>query len=268
ERNLFRGARGETRAAVTVVPRQGRRLDEARVAGIQRLVASSVPELALANVVVLDDAGRVISAAPSGDEALPPALAERSAAQAYYRARIRSAVEQVVPQHRFDIRVAVIGADEAAMATGSAPPAANAEGASGRRQFRLRVTFLSSEPIAAEQQAEVLAAARRAADLDEQLGDHLVFAVGPTDFAPVPAAAPRPFAPAAAAGPGPEAASTAPPASGWWPSGFQLAIALALLLALLLFRRSREGAMPQAEREAFIDRLRAELSSAQEHGHA
>jgi flagellar M-ring protein FliF len=266
ERSLFRGARTETRAAVTVVPRRGRVLDEARVGGIQRLVASSVPDLALANVVVLDELGRVISSPVDAAQAVPPELEERAAAQAYYRARIRSAVEQIVPGHSFDIRVMAVTAEASNGAPQGSGTAAPGPGPGPRRQFRLRVTFLSSEPLDPEQQALVLAAARRAAELDEQLGDRLVFAVGPTDLAAVPPA-PRPAAAPAALETGRRSPAPAVARSGL-SSVSMLAAAAFLLLALILFARGRGISLAPADRESFVRRLRAELGSPQEEGRA
>jgi flagellar M-ring protein FliF len=259
ERSLFRGNRSETRAAVTVVPSRGRALDEGRVAGIQRLIASSVPELALANVVVLDDLGRVISSTAAG-EALPPQLEERAGAEAYYRARIRAAVEQILPANRFDIRVAAVSHSDvvAVERAGTAAPPPREDGATRTgRQFRLRITFLSSVPLDADQQAQVLAAVRGAAELDEELGDRLIFPVGPTDMASLPVP-PRPIS-APGAADAPPVRPIAAPDSGWWPGAPGAIAAMLAVLAILIFLRGRGKGLAAGEREAFVRRLRAEL---------
>jgi flagellar M-ring protein FliF len=266
ERSLFRGNRSETRAAVAVVARRGGSLDEARVAGIQRLVASSVPELALANVVVLDGLGRVISSALAADANQPPEMEERAGVQQYYRARIRAALEPLIPSHRFDVRVAVLSPmDEAAPAAPAATAPAPAAAASvveapsngdARRQFRLRVTILTSEAVAADQQAVVANAVRSAADLDEQAGDRLLFAVGPVDLAPVPVA-PR----SVAAAPGPAMRSQSADLGPWsWLNIWALLAIACVAATLLLLVRARRGGLTAQEQVSFAERLRAQLA--------
>lgn len=271
ERSLFRGNRSEPRAAVTVVPRRGEILDEARVAGIRRLVASSVPELALANVAVLDGAGRVISSALASDGNLPPEMEERASVQSYYRARIRAALEPILPSYRFDVRVAVMSAadpaaaDLAEAATPTPPTVTNAGGAAqaptagARRQFRLRVTLITSEPVDPEQQAMVAGAVRGAADLDEPAGDRLVFAVGAVDLAPVPAAPPVSVR-AAAAEP---VNAIAPVAARSWlaANAWALIAAGCAALALGLFLHARRSRLAPTERDSFAERLRVQLAA-------
>ncbi|HYD37221.1 MAG TPA: flagellar basal-body MS-ring/collar protein FliF, partial [Allosphingosinicella sp.] len=113
ERTLFRGNRSEPKAAVTLTLQRGKAVDEARVAGIQRLVAAAVPDLKLVDVVVLDEVGRIISANAETAADLPPELAERNAVQEYYRAHIRSAVEAVLPGLGADARVLIVPAASA-----------------------------------------------------------------------------------------------------------------------------------------------------------
>src|SRR3712207_1454145 len=103
-----RGNRSEPKAAVTLTLQRGKAVDEARVAGIQRLVAAAVPDLKLPDVVVLDEVGRIISQNAEAEAALPPELAERNAVQEYYRAHIRSAVEGVLPGLGADARVLIV----------------------------------------------------------------------------------------------------------------------------------------------------------------
>ncbi|HEX9933325.1 MAG TPA: flagellar basal-body MS-ring/collar protein FliF [Allosphingosinicella sp.] len=259
ERTLFRANRSETRAAVTVVPRRGRGLDEARVAGIQRLVASSVPDLPLANVVVLDEVGRVISSSAAPDAAMPPALEEQAAAESYYRARIRSAIERQLASHRFDVRVAILSPAAAPVldaASLPAPPGA------GRRQFRLRVTILTAEPLGAEERSLVLAAASGAAELDEQAGDSVVFGIGPVGLSaatPPPAVSPAPRL----AAPGERAAERpgTSSASGWWP-----AVAAAFALAALLLLLRARAVAPSPDSRAFVERLRLQLAAEEARG--
>lgn len=61
ERSVFVRDRTPASASVVLQLYPGRRLDESRIAGIQELVASSVPELLPEDVAVLDDQGRLLS---------------------------------------------------------------------------------------------------------------------------------------------------------------------------------------------------------------
>jgi flagellar M-ring protein FliF len=263
ERSLFRSGRTEARAAVTVVPKRGRMLDEARVGGIQRLVAASIADLSVAQVVVLDEAGRVLSGGSQFDAALPPAMEEQSAVQSYYRARVRSAVEQVLPGVRFDVRVSV----PASPAPGGAPAAgptlngmdAAAASGEGRRNFRLLIAITTASPLGQEEQAQALGAIRGAAELDESAGDSVTFTVGPVQVAPPVITA---SAPAPARVPYVPASSPAPRAdgSGWW-GGIAAVFAL---LAALLFARTRRRPAEAEERDAFVQRLRLQLEPVKE----
>src|SRR5689334_17239302 len=61
EPTIFRDDRRTPKASVTVVTRGGKQLSVGTIRGIRRLVAAAVPDLDVANVVILDDAGEVVS---------------------------------------------------------------------------------------------------------------------------------------------------------------------------------------------------------------
>jgi len=61
ERTLFRAERQRAEAAITLLTRNGEDFNTARIEGVQRLVAASVPDLDVADVVVLNAAGEVLS---------------------------------------------------------------------------------------------------------------------------------------------------------------------------------------------------------------
>ncbi len=63
EQGLFRKEAAKAKASVTVVTRQGQRLEAAHVAGIQRLVAASVPDVRAEDVIVTDQHGATLSKA-------------------------------------------------------------------------------------------------------------------------------------------------------------------------------------------------------------
>ena len=253
DRGLFRGARSEARAAVTVVPRRGRMMDEARVGGIQRLIAASVPDLAIGQVVVLDEAGRVLSGAMPLDDGMSGESEEQSAVRSYYRARVRNAVAQALPGARFDVRVLLSpGASGAAVSQqvppeGAAPPA---------RDFRMRIAVVTPTPLGPEEQSVAAQAARTAAALDERAGDGLTFEVGPLDTAAVPVVPAMAVEPMPAPQPAPSTTDMRA-LSTWWP-----AIAgLFALLALFLFIRAQRQPLTVEVREDLVTRLRSQLET-------
>lgn len=244
ERALFRAARSAPKASVTVIPRRGRTLEEGRVIGIQRLVASAVTELSLADVVVLDERGRVISPS-AADLALPPELEERGAVERYYRARARGALENLIPGMKSEVRVTAVS--DGTLATPVAAPAAGAA-----RDFRLRIVVITETPLNAEDRAAAGSAISSAVGLEPGAGDSLAFAVGPVGLgATPPAAAPVPavsVAPAAAQVP-------ADRSDLWW----AVLAALIAIVAIAALVRPRRAPLSDAQRADFVERIRTEL---------
>jgi flagellar M-ring protein FliF len=262
ERTLFRGNRSEPKAAVTLTLQRGKAVDEARVAGIQRLVAAAVPDLKLADVVVLDEVGRIISSNVEMQADVPPELAERNAVQEYYRAHIRSAVEAVLPGLGADARVLIVPTATAAD-SGWEPAGAPAEPvklqASARdpsaRNFQLRVSVITPAPLNLEDQERVRAALSRAVGLKPESGDSLNFGLQVA-----PARTGASIAPPVTATVGPDyrkAAATAPLASTTWL--FALAGIIALLLVAFAVR-ARSPAISAEQRDVLVMRIRRQLS--------
>jgi flagellar M-ring protein FliF len=261
ERTLFRGNRSEPKAAVTLSLQRGKVVDEARVAGIQRLVAASVPDLKLADVVVLDELGRIISPNADAPADLPPELAERNAVQEYYRAHIRSAVETVLPGLGADARVLIVP-NATASDTGWEPSGAPEEGvklqASAKdpavRNFQLRVSVITSAPLGLEDQERVRAALTRAVGLKPEAGDSLQFGLKVA-----PAQAGVPIAPPVAA----TGISDYRPAAVVSQGSSVWLYALAALAALLLVAfavRARSPAISTEQRDLMVLRIRRQLS--------
>lgn len=261
ERTLFRGNRSEPKAAVTLTLQRGKAVDEARVAGIQRLVAAAVPDLKLPDVVVLDEVGRIISSNAEAESDLPPELAERNAVQEYYRAHIRSAVEAVLPGLGADARVLIVP-NASAADTGWEPAGAAAENvklqASAKdpsaRNFQLRVSVITPAPLNFEDQERVRAALSRAVGLKPESGDSLNFGMKVE-----PARANAPIAPPVTAEVGPDyrKAAATPMASTTW------LVALGAIVALLLIAfavRARSPAISVEQRDAMVLRIRRQLS--------
>lgn len=252
ERSLYRGDRATPKAAVEVVAKIGRPLTPDRVAGIQQLVASAVPDLPLGDVSVLDGDGRIISAAPVSQAITTPEIEERSATQTYYSARVKAAIAAQVPGLKFDVRTLVL-----MPGTGSEPSDASLPAAApGVRNFGLRITVLTLTALGAEEQALARSAAAGAVGLDEARGDTIFFEVGPVTPPVVaevhaPTAAPLP-SPSFVADPAPASA----PLGAWsWVLG---ACAVAVVLIVLMLRR-RAPDLSAEERAAFVERIRTEL---------
>ncbi len=263
ERSLFRGTRSEPKAAVTLTLQRGKLVDEARVAGIQRLVAAAVPDLKLADVVILDELGRIISPSPeAADESLPPELAERNAVQEYYRAHIRKAVEAVLPGLGADARVLVVPAPTAAESQwepdGAAAPSAPLHSSAkdpSVRNFQLRVSVITPAPLNMDEQERVKAALVRAVGLKPESGDSLLFGLQ-VESAPRTGAAMVPPVVASAA-PDYRKAAVAPTGSSVW----LLALAaLAVLLALAYAVRARAPGLSAEQRDVMVLRIRRQLS--------
>lgn len=67
EQGLFKKAESKAKASVTVTMKQGKKLVPEQVAGIQRLVAASVPDIAAEDVTVLDQHGVVLTRAAGAE---------------------------------------------------------------------------------------------------------------------------------------------------------------------------------------------------------
>ena len=270
DRSLFRGVRSEPKAAVTLTFEPGRGVDDRRVAGIQRLVAASVAELPLANVTVLDDVGRIISPSAELDPPVAPEMEERTAVQQYYRARVRSAIEKVMPGLRFEVRVLILAAaGEPEMGAWDVPePAEGMTGetaASQERDFGLRILFVTPSSLNAEEQAIIENAAAEAVALKRTAGDTFAFAVEPLGSRPVAPDMPGTIAASdpVVAAPDPTAAVKRLAESNNWL--FTIA-ALVAIAAILVWLRRRAPRLSSEQRDAYVRRIRLQLGSAGEGG--
>lgn len=262
ERSLFRGNRSTPKAAVAITLQRGVIADEARVAGIQRLVAAAVPDLALSDVVVLDELGRVISATASTGTGMPDDLQEQEAVQLYYRARARAALANVLPDLKFDVRVLVQSqGDAGAPQTWNEPgqqaaPVADRSAPRTGRNFGLRISVITLSTLDPQERDAAGNAIAVAVGLDASVGDAIQFAVGPVD--PVPAVSPvqqsglpQVIPPAEMVRDG------ASPA--WWTPWWVKAMLVLAVIAIALLIRSRPSGMSGEERDAFVARIRRQL---------
>ncbi|MEP9403176.1 flagellar basal-body MS-ring/collar protein FliF [Sphingomonas sp. VNH70] len=256
ERALFRDDRTEPSAAVTVTMRGGLTPDPARVAGIQRLVSAAVADLPPERVVVLDADGRVLtqgSAAPAGDAVERSAdAAARSAVEQYYQARARGAIDAVLPQLRYRLQAM-------AMPQGDQPfdPARWTPGEAGQgRNFRLRLTLVTAQPIDPATQATIEAAVAPAVGMREADGDLLTFETGSIAAPPVASAiAPAPRMPTRSAAPVPVEVP-GPRSDAWW----WLLLAVPVALLVLLRWRAGRDAPDEEDHAAFARALQRQLA--------
>jgi len=187
ERSLFRGNRAQPKAAVTITTRNGVALSEPRIAGIQRLVAAAVPDLALRDVVVLNELGQLVS--PTVEEMEDtPQVEEEIAAQQYFRARARSAIQKVLPGQSFEVHVLLLSRSDAPEASGwsaladstKSQPAGSVDQTGNRspRNFGLRIFVVTADALTAEERSLASNAVTDALALDPTAGDSLRFGVG------------------------------------------------------------------------------------------
>ena len=271
ERTLFSDRREDPKAAVSVVTKPGATLDPAQVAGIQQLVAAAVPDLPTSKVVVLDEAGRIVSADNLAETDRPADIEEQNAIEHYYRARARAAIEAAVPGMGFSLRLIVSPTTStiSAMPVAEAPADVAAETGAATpgdgRNVALRIVFVSPSALNADDQAMVRRAIEQAVGFDAPRGDTLSFEVGPLDGAQAP---PTPAATARSQS-WPVATHQAANGRG---AGFWPWIAGALLLIVLAVWRlgARNGAtrLSAADHEAFAERLSRRIAIDLEGGDA
>ena len=142
EDRIFRDDQIPPKASVTIRMKKGATLSANVAQGLRRLVAAAVPNLDIANVVVLDEEGDVVSTAPqitAVSETGSPAVQEKQAIEQYYESRIREALTR----NRLADNVGVsVWADVAVEAASGEASAANLSSwTPANRTFPLQVTL-------------------------------------------------------------------------------------------------------------------------------
>lgn len=251
EHSLYRADRTPPKAAVEVTAKLGHVLTADRVAGIQQLVASAVPDLSVTDVSVLDADGRIVSVAPVVQVSATPEFEERGAVQAYYSARAKAAIAAQVPGLKFDVRTLVLPRGD-----GNESPTLPAR-TEGVRDFQLRIIVLTLTALGTEEQVLARAAVANAVGLDEARGDTITFELGPV-AAPVVHAT-EPSARSTSGGLPPAASIPAASVFAFETLGWMAGVGLAFMLFAVVLLRARRPGLSAAERAAFVDRIRAEL---------
>ncbi len=188
---IFRDDKRPSKASVTVVARTGKSVTDATVRGIQRLIAAAVPDLAVGDVVVLDEEGRIVSSDAPADAPATPQGKEKLAIEQYYAARIRAGLSRIYPG---GVEVTVAAAIEPRQLQDSQVPLGGS--APARRDFPLNVSIAFPAMPAVQLQADVKTAAGQAFGFDPSRGDVLTLstsapAVAMGYEAPAPAPGPR-----------------------------------------------------------------------------
>lgn len=256
---VFRDDRVPPKASIILRMANDAPVTEAGAQGIQRLVAAAVDQLEPNNVVVLDEAGNVVSnVAPSlaDTHMQSPVVQEKLAIEQYYAARIRRALSSVYPNG--SIAVSVWAGPVNASIRSEAGENSVAWNA-GDRNFRLNVTLSPDLNLSEDARQEVHDIVANAIDFEPSLGDAI-------DFGPLStplSQAGSPVAPKAARrvdGPAPPEQDEAGSGIGW-PVGILLVLAGLLAGALLrgIRRRTNARRLNENERMAFADRLAALL---------
>lgn len=187
ERSIFKAAQSQPSAAVTIQTIGRKALEPERVAGIQQLVASSVPELDLGRVAILDEQGGLLSEIITDDINGGAAADEKTALEQYFRARAQSAINQIIPGLRSEIRVLAVKNSLPSDVT--AEPQSQddqrvASKSANERDFRLRILVRTAAALSGEDNALLRSALVEALALKLDAGDALEFEVGPIGFKP------------------------------------------------------------------------------------
>jgi flagellar M-ring protein FliF len=246
ERSLFRTTRSEPRAAVTLTPDPGVDIDAARIAGIQRLVAATVPDLALDQVAILNERGQLLT--PEFSD-VPGAAGSESALEANYRERALRALAQAAPRAHVDIKVTVVarGSSEPAD-TGPAQPALP-------RDHDIRVILFERSGLSAGEEEAVRKAVSAELALDPSHGDQISFSPAPQMAGALPAELSSAATPRAAVSASESAQDRFMASlSRAWTIALTLIGVSALAFALISFQRHRRG-----RRQALIERIREHL---------
>lgn len=167
ERSLFRTNRSEPRAAVTVIPKPSIALDGARIAGIQRLVASAVTDLRVEDVAVLNQRGQLMT--PDPDLAVPDRMAGASALEKAYAERVGRAISTFAPDVSFDIKVTTVQRPATAGDFEAATP--------GERDHAIRVVVFTPSSIQPEQQADLARIIAQVIGANHEIGDDIQFSL-------------------------------------------------------------------------------------------
>ena len=252
---IFERDRRAAKASVTIAPKLGKSVDGPTVTGIQRLVASAVPDLDTSNVAVLDGEGQLLS-----QELLPAdelGGSTGSPVEQEYATRVRNAIAPVIsdPNVRVTVRMAqdlVKSRDGAASGlSADAETSATTEGDAGRDPIRISIIFSRTPDV--QTRDNLIPLLEQNVDYNPARGDSLMILTSPVSLPPLSTSARG-------------AKSAAPNEATWdardglfWSNWLWLLLALIFipLLFLVLRKTSLQREMTLAQRETFSERLKA-----------
>ena len=167
ERSLFRNSRSEPRAAVTVTPAAGAAIDADRVSGIQRLVAATIPDLEVERVAVLNERGQLLTPAYAD-------IAQDSASELEraYAERARSAIANISPNLKLELKVATVARSIAAASVSGETSGASAPAV---RDHSVRLILFTRSPLLATDEEAIRNAVYAELGLDVASGDAIEF---------------------------------------------------------------------------------------------
>jgi flagellar M-ring protein FliF len=182
EPTIFKADRIPPKASVTVITRPGTSLSSATVRGIQRLVASSVPDLDIANVAVLDGQGEVVSGEPPLQSTpASPLEQKKRAIESLEAATIEEALERSYPGSSIGVTVQMDMAASPAEQENADEDSAASIGTP--RTHRLTITLSPQTLLSEEASKDVRAIVANAIGFDPALGDVIMFGPRPTSVA-------------------------------------------------------------------------------------
>jgi flagellar M-ring protein FliF len=247
---IFQDDKRPPKASVTLTPKLGRRVDGPSVIGVQRMVASAVPDLEPANVAVLDSAGQLLSqdvgpSLPAIDDGL-----QMGAMQQFYAARIREAIAPVISNPA--MRITVWTPAEATL-----PKVIDGQGdakSEPERSFPIRVSIAIPGTPDVQLRQKLIPYLGQSVGYDPLRGDSLSVLSLPV-AADVVVTTPSPSAIGvsqdAPAGWGDQSAQLG---FSWWPIAVGSAFAILLLFLWPVFKRRME--MTAEKRDVFAGRLK------------
>lgn len=243
ERSLFRTAKSEPRAAVTITPAANVLIDADRVAGIQRLVAATIPDLAVERVAVLNERGQLLTPAYADIAEATGSELERS-----YAERARSAISEVRPHLQFDLKVATVARPDVSGPTSTGQTAVSGQVA---RDHSVRLILFTRSSLQPSDEKAIRDAVSAALGLNLADGDGIEFSRTPEIVAPFPQPVQRGYG---AADPTPNPSAVMERITQNW------LIAMSIMAALLFGAwQMRVRRMRLAHRERLVVRIREQL---------
>lgn len=276
EPTIFRDDKRPPKASIALTLKPGNQLSSGAVIGIQRLVAAAVPDLDLANVVVVDGEGQVISV-ESEAEVSDWTSPGQHAAEVYYVDLVRQALMATYPGQDFSIGVTAAPMFSAPVASGEGDVANEAPASTAdpflrwtpeQREFQLKVRVVSAAVSDREAQQNIRVATAAAIGANPALGDEIYVSASETAMPSTGAAVGDARSTQSVAASGARTRVDSKSAEFPWPAfwyGVLGIAAIGFLFALAqVLRRAFGGRQPvrrlsEAERRDFANRFQALL---------